>query len=45
MAGLPVLSSQLDAVTEFIATHQVGCIVPSLAPEDVALYNKLDACR
>ena len=36
MAGLPVLASQLDAVTEVVKTHNVGQIVPSLAPEDIA---------
>lgn len=36
MAGVPVLASQLDAVAEIIATHDVGQIVPSLAPADIA---------
>ena len=35
MAGLPVLSSQLDAVSELINTCDVGQIVASLAPADV----------
>ncbi len=35
MAGLPVLSSPLDAVTEVISTYNVGQIVSSLAPPDV----------
>ncbi len=35
MAGLPVLSSQLDAVVEVIRAYNVGCVVPSLAPEDI----------
>lgn len=35
MAGLPVLSSQLPAVAEVINTYDVGCIVPSLEPEDI----------
>ncbi len=36
MAGLPVLTSQLDAVVEVIKTYNVGRIVSPLAPEDVA---------
>ena len=36
MAGLPVLTSPLDAVTEVIRTYDVGQIVSSLAPADVA---------
>ncbi len=35
MAGVPVLSSQLDAVAEVIRTYDVGQIVSSLAPTDV----------
>jgi len=35
MAGLPVLSSQLDAIAEMIKRYEVGKVVPSLAPEDV----------
>jgi len=35
MAGLPVLSSPLDAVSEIITTYKVGRIVPSLAPADI----------
>lgn len=35
MAGLPVLSSQLDAIAEVIKTYDVGRVVPSIAPEDV----------
>ena len=35
MAGLPVLSSKLDAVAELIKAYGVGKVVPSLAPEDV----------
>ena len=35
MAGLPVLSSPLDAVAEVISTYNVGQIVSSLAPPDV----------
>ena len=37
MAGLPVLSSPLDAVTEVIRTYHVGQIVSSLAPLDVGI--------
>jgi glycosyltransferase involved in cell wall biosynthesis len=36
MAGLPVLTSQLDAVVDILHTHQVGQVVSSLAPADVA---------
>lgn len=36
MAGLPVLSSQLDAIAEMITTHDVGRVVTSLAPIDIA---------
>lgn len=36
MAGLPVLASQLDAVAEVIQTHDVGQVVSSLEPADVA---------
>ena len=36
MAGLPVLASQLDAVVDVIKTYDVGCIVPSLQPQDIA---------
>src|SRR5207247_7864979 len=35
MAGLPVLSSQLDAIAEVLKTYDVGQILPSLAPEDI----------
>lgn len=35
MAGLPVLSSQLDAIAEVIKTYGVGQIIPSLAPSDI----------
>ena len=35
MAGIPVISSQLDAVAELIHAYGVGVIVPSLAPEVV----------
>ncbi len=36
MAGLPILSSQLDAVAEIINIYNVGQIVSSLAPADVS---------
>lgn len=36
MAGLPILSSQLDAVSELVITHDVGNVVSSLAPKDIA---------
>lgn len=35
MAGVPVLTSQLDAVVEIIKTYDVGQVVSSLAPRDV----------
>jgi glycosyltransferase involved in cell wall biosynthesis len=35
MAGIPVLSSQLDAVAEVIKTYKVGSIVSSLTPQDI----------
>lgn len=36
MAGLPVLASQLDAISEIINTYDVGRVIPSLAPVDIA---------
>lgn len=36
MAGLPVLASSLESVVEIIQTYQVGKILASLAPVDVA---------
>ncbi|WP_161977583.1 glycosyltransferase [Dictyobacter kobayashii] len=35
MAGLPVLSAPLEAVTEIITRHDTGVILSSLEPEDV----------
>ena len=35
MAGLPVLSSQLDAIAEVLKTYDIGQVLPSLAPSDV----------
>jgi len=35
MAGLPVLASPLDAVTDVINSYDVGRVVPSLAPADI----------
>lgn len=35
MAGLPVLSSSVPAVMEVVKHYDVGCIMPSLAPQDV----------
>jgi glycosyltransferase involved in cell wall biosynthesis len=35
MAGLPVLSSQLNAIMEVIKTYDIGQIVPSLTPSDI----------
>jgi glycosyltransferase involved in cell wall biosynthesis len=46
MAGLPVLTSELDAVVEVIRTYDVGQIVSSLAPADVgAAINTMLADR
>lgn len=36
MVGLPVLTSQLDAVVDVVKSYDVGQVVFSLAPEDVA---------
>jgi glycosyltransferase involved in cell wall biosynthesis len=36
MAGVPVLSSQLDAITEVIKTYDVGQVISSLTPLDIA---------
>ncbi|WP_052888716.1 glycosyltransferase [Thermogemmatispora carboxidivorans] len=36
MAGLPVLSSQLDVIAELIQAHQLGVVEPSLDPATVA---------
>lgn len=35
MAGLPVLSTQLDVLAELITTYDVGRVVDSLEPEDI----------
>jgi glycosyltransferase involved in cell wall biosynthesis len=35
-AGLPVLTSQLDAIVELVETRNVGRVLTSLAPEDIA---------
>jgi glycosyltransferase involved in cell wall biosynthesis len=35
MAGLPILATPLDAVSDLIRTYDVGQIVPSLSPADV----------
>jgi glycosyltransferase involved in cell wall biosynthesis len=35
MAGVPVLTSPLDAVIEVFKTHNVGQILPSLASADI----------
>lgn len=37
MAGLPILSSQLDAIAEVLKTYDVGRIVPSLTPEEIGV--------
>jgi glycosyltransferase involved in cell wall biosynthesis len=36
MAGLPVIASSLDAIAEVITTYDVGHVLSSLAPQDVA---------
>lgn len=36
MAGLPVLSAQLDAIVDVLETYDAGRVVASLAPTDVA---------
>jgi glycosyltransferase involved in cell wall biosynthesis len=36
MAGVPVLTSELDAVTEVVRAYNVGQVVSSLAPADLA---------
>lgn len=44
MAGLPVLASQLDAVSDILSTYDVGQLVSSLAPADIgAAINTLCA--
>ncbi len=35
MAGLPVLSSQLDAIAEVLKDYGVGRILPSLEPAEI----------
>ncbi len=46
MAGLPVLSSELDAIAEAIKTYDVGKVAPSLAPQDLgAAINEMLADR
>jgi glycosyltransferase involved in cell wall biosynthesis len=35
MAGLPVLSSQLDAIAEVLQTSGAGQVLPSLTPSDI----------
>jgi glycosyltransferase involved in cell wall biosynthesis len=36
MMGLPVLTSTLEATSELIQKYDIGALVPSLAPEDIA---------
>lgn len=36
MAGVPVLTSRLEAIVEIIETYDVGKVASSLAPEDLA---------
>ncbi len=46
MAGVPVLSSQLDAVMDVIRTYDVGRVASSLAPADLgAAINAMLADR
>jgi len=35
MAGLPVLTSPMEAVAPLVTTYDVGCVVPSLAANDL----------
>jgi glycosyltransferase involved in cell wall biosynthesis len=35
MAGLPVLTSRLEAMVDVIRTYDVGLVLPSLAPADI----------
>ncbi len=35
MAGLPVLASSLDAITEVVRAYELGRILPSLEPADI----------
>ena len=35
MAGLPVLTSPLEAIVEVVKTYDVGQVLPSLAPADI----------
>ena len=37
MAGLPILTSPLMAVKEILLTYNVGCVLSSLQPKDIAL--------
>lgn len=37
MAGLPVLTSSLEAITEIVRTYEVGQIVSSLEPRNIAV--------
>jgi glycosyltransferase involved in cell wall biosynthesis len=35
MAGLPILSSQVDAVAEIVSNYDIGRILPSCEPADI----------
>jgi len=35
MSGVPVLTSDLKAIVEVVKTHDVGQVLPSLAPADI----------
>lgn len=35
MAGLPVLTSPMEAVAPLVTAYDVGCVVPSLSPADL----------
>ena len=37
MAGLPILTSELDAVVEVIKAYDVGQVASSLTPEDIGI--------
>ncbi len=42
MAGLPVLTSPLEAIVDIMNTYDVGQVLPSLAPEDIGeAINKM----
>ena len=36
MAGLPILATQLDAVSEILQQYRIGRVIPSLTPSTIA---------